>query len=89
MVHVYLLILFKEVHCGVGPFLLCIIEDHSPKHEFRETTKGKRLVNINTFDSKQAYRMWTGGGHKIHATDTEDESLHDFDTFTWKKFINT
>ena len=68
---------FKEVHCGVGPFLLCIIEDHSPKHEFRETTTGKRLVNINTFDSKQAYRMWTGGGHKIHATDTEDESLHD------------
>ena len=29
------------------------------------------------FDSKFMYREWTGGGHKIHCTNSIDETNHD------------
>ena len=32
---------------------------------------------INTFDAKQTYRTWTGGGNHIHASNTPEESEHD------------
>ena len=31
-------------------------------------------INKNIFDSKQLYREWTGGGHKVHTTDNVEES---------------
>ncbi|WP_019559141.1 glycosyltransferase [Caldimonas manganoxidans] len=68
---------FKEDHCGRGPFLALILRDPHPRYEMRETSKGKRIVNVNTFDAKQCYRQWTGGGHRIHATDSEAEARHD------------
>ena len=33
-----------------------------------------RVVNTNLFDAKKLYRSWTGGGHKIHATDNIEET---------------
>ncbi|WP_035291749.1 hypothetical protein [Clostridium sp. KNHs214] len=67
----------KEKHCGVGPFLLIVVEDYSPKYMQRKTSKGVEIVNIKTFDSKSKYREWTGGGHKIHCTNSKKETDHD------------
>jgi SAM-dependent methyltransferase len=68
---------FKANQHDFGPFLLCIIEDKNPIYDNRETAKGETHVNINTFDAKQTYRSWTGGGNNIHASNTEEETEHD------------
>jgi len=67
----------KEVHCGNGPMLAIIVEDANPQYNVRLTSKGNQEVNINIFDAKRKFRDWTGGGHKIHATNTTDEANHD------------
>ena len=54
----------KEKHVGNGNFLLLIVLDKTPKYEVRNTSKGKSVVNINTFDLKEQLRHMTGGGHK-------------------------
>ena len=67
----------KEEHCGKGTFLLIIFEDKNPQYDYRMTSHGKSYVNTNVFDKKTLYRNWTGGGHKIHATDNTYEFNHD------------
>lgn len=68
----------KEQHCGNGEFLLIIVEVENPKYEQRDTlSKGIQTVNINMFDKKTHYRELTGGGHKVHATNSEKETNHD------------
>ncbi len=64
----------KEKHCGSDTFTCIVIKDNTPKYEIRKTGKGDKVVNSNLFDAKQLYRSWTGGGHKIHATDNTQES---------------
>lgn len=59
----------KEKHCGNDEFFCVVVKDTDPIYEVRKTSKGYKAVNINLFDAKQLYRNWTGGGHKIHATD--------------------
>ena len=68
---------FKEKHCGNGRFLLVTFFDANPIYDYRPTSRGDELVNINVFDKKLLYRSWTGGGHKIHATNGEHETNHD------------
>lgn len=68
---------FKERHCGNGPFTLIIVNDLNPIYKGRITSRGEEIVNINMFDAKQLYRNWTGGGHKIHSTNSESETNHD------------
>jgi len=67
----------KEKHIGSGEFLLVIVMDHNPNYHYRDTSKGKKLVNINIFDLKQELREITGGGHKIHSTNSLFETNHD------------
>lgn len=67
----------KEVHCGNGKFLLVIVKVNNPIYENRNTSKGEKSVAINMFDKKTEYRELTGGGHKVHATDSEKETQHD------------
>jgi len=67
----------KEKHIGNGRFLLFIVMDNNPCYENRKTSKGEKLVNINTFDLKEKLRISTGGGHKIHATNSSGEVDHD------------
>lgn len=67
----------KIKECGTGPFLLLTIFDESPYYEYVETSRGHELVNKNIFALKQKYREWTGGGHKIHATNSTAEVNHD------------
>lgn len=68
---------FKEKHCGNDKFLLYVVEDEKPVYKYRKTSKGMKLVNTSFFDSKEILRYWTGGGHKIHATNDVQEFKHD------------
>lgn len=67
----------KETHCGTGPFLAVIVYDRAPRYQMRRTSKGMKSVNANTFDAKMQYRQWTGGGHRIHGTNSLLETRHD------------
>lgn len=64
----------KEKHCGRDTFCCILVKDENPFYQMRETSKGYKVVNTKLFDAKQLYRSWTGGGHKIHATDNIIES---------------
>lgn len=67
----------KEQHCGNGEFLLVVVEVDDPQYEIRQTSKGPQKVNVSMFDQKTKYREMTGGGHKVHATNSEKETDHD------------
>lgn len=67
----------KEAHCGRGSFHAFIVEDLSPKYDKRLTSRGDEKVNINLFDAKTKYRGWTGGGHRVHATNNSHEASKD------------
>lgn len=64
---------YKVQHCGPGKFLVILIEDTDVQYEERKTSSGKRVVNKRVFDIKQQLRHVTGGGHRIHATDDQEE----------------
>ncbi|MFA0208586.1 hypothetical protein AB4536_17040 [Vibrio cyclitrophicus] len=66
----------KEKHCGKGEFKLVVVKDNKPNYDIRQTSKGPRRVNTNMFDTKKTLRELTGGGHKIHGTDSEQETRH-------------
>ena len=68
---------FKEKHCGRGDFCLIIVRDPAPVYDVCDTTAGKKHVNTNMFNSKQIFRHLTGGGHRIHGTNTPEETDHD------------
>lgn len=67
----------KEEHCGNGPFLLILVKDRQSAYSERRTTAGVERVNVSTFEAKQLYRGLTGGGHKIHGTNSPEETVHD------------
>ena len=67
----------KANYCGIAPFKLIIFDDILPKYELRNTSNGKREVNVNVFDLKLYFRKLTGGGHKIHGTDSITEANKD------------
>tara|TARA_R110002111_G_scaffold1495_1_gene10142 strand:- start:1003 stop:2922 length:1920 start_codon:yes stop_codon:yes gene_type:complete len=67
----------KVKECGNGEFLLITFLDHSPEYDFVETTRGTEIVNVNVFNLKTKFRKMTGGGSKIHATNTPAETQHD------------
>jgi hypothetical protein len=62
---------------GRGPFTLALVEDPSPRYEKRATTRGTAVVNANMLDAKQQFRAWTGGGMRVHGTDTAAEAVRD------------
>ena len=66
----------KEQHCGTGPFLAVVVEDVSPLYEVRTTTKGDQRVNTKLFESKALHREWTGGGHRVHGSNSVVEADH-------------
>ena len=79
----------KIIHCGKGPFTLIVIKDNNPKYEIRSTTSGKEAVNTNTFDKKNMYRAWTGGGYRIHSSNSEKETIHDLTTIFGTSYMET
>lgn len=78
----------KEQHCGNDTFTCIIVKDKNPLYKTRQTSKGIRVVNINLFDAKKKYRSWTGGGHKIHATDNTEETRIQLMLLLRKKYDN-
>lgn len=66
----------KEQHCGSGAFLAIIVRDNNPQYDIRPTSKGLAWVNTTLFDAKALYRKWTGGGHRVHSTNTLEETEH-------------
>jgi len=66
----------KAKHCGSGKFLLITILDKNPNYQCLETSRGHDYVNEKFFNLKNKYRTWTGGGHKIHASNGAVESSH-------------
>ena len=67
----------KEKHCGIGEFLLITFYDNKPIYDLVETSRGFEKANINVFNIKKKLRELTGGGHKIHTTNTPKETNHD------------
>jgi len=78
----------KEKHCGADTFLCLVVLDKAPKYNVRTTSKGGKVVNVNLFDTKQLYRDWTGGGHKIHATDNIKESKYQLALLVNKSYFD-
>ncbi len=68
----------KEKHIGVGKFLTVIVRDYNYSYGTHETSNGNKYINSKTFLAKSRYREVTGGGHKVHGTNTPEEFSHDF-----------
>jgi hypothetical protein len=64
----------KEVHCGDGPMLAVVVRDERPRYRIRRTNRGPKWTNSNVFDARSRYREWTGGGHRVHASDSVTEA---------------
>lgn len=64
----------KKIETGCGPFKVLLVKDENPK--FGEVVIRGLIekVNLNIFDTKQHLRNLTGGGHKIHASNSLEES---------------
>jgi peptidoglycan/xylan/chitin deacetylase (PgdA/CDA1 family) len=68
----------KEEHCGNGPFLVVVVRDLAPRYELRHLSPGRaQVVDLRTLEAKERYRLWTGGGHRVHATLEPREFTHD------------
>ena len=64
----------KEKHGGTGPFLAVLVADQKPRYRPRRTGRGWRLQNTHVFDARLRYRGWTGGGYRVHASDSVAET---------------
>ena len=62
---------------GKGLFSLIVVEDKNPNYDYRDTSKGRKLVNYNIFDLKMKYRSMTGENDRIHSTINIEETEHD------------
>ena len=67
----------KVLTCGGGAFRLIVVRDNAPRYGLVETSRGLESANLNLFALKTLYREWTGGGHKVHTTNTVAEAEHD------------
>lgn len=63
--------------CGGGAFRYVIVRDHEPRYAPVETSRGIESANATLFELKTRYREWTGGGHKVHTTNTVAEARRD------------
>jgi len=67
----------KIRECGTGSFHLITLLDTHPVYDYCDTSRGHEYVNTTLFSIKQLFRSWSGGGHKIHTTNTPKETDHD------------
>ena len=71
--------------CGGGPFLLVAVRDLRPRYGLRETSRGCEYVNLRMFAMKTRYRAWTGGGHRVHTTNSPAETRRDIFLLTGRR----
>lgn len=72
----------KVIECGEGAFRYVIVRDAKPVYAYEDTSRGLEKVNSNLFALKNLYRSWTGGGHKVHTTNTYEEFRRDIKLLT-------
>jgi hypothetical protein len=75
----------KELHCGTGPFLAVIVEDKHPRHRLSRTSHGVKVLNSSISDARQRYRLSTGGGYRVHASDSVKETERNLALFFGKR----
>ncbi|HCG6789348.1 TPA: hypothetical protein NJ263_002851 [Vibrio parahaemolyticus] len=70
---------FKQKHCGTDEFLAIIVTDTQPEYSAIDigNNRGELYVNKKVYNCKLKYRDWTGGGHRVHATNDQNEFWHD------------
>ena len=68
----------KVAKCGTGEFMLVVADDPRPDYCV-VPVPGSRptFCNRHTFELKQRYREWCGGGHRVHGTIRRDEFERD------------
>jgi peptidoglycan/xylan/chitin deacetylase (PgdA/CDA1 family) len=76
----------KEEHCGNGPFVVVVVRDLEPSYGLRHASPGRaQVADLRTLDAKERYRLWTGGGHRVHATLEPREFTHDLFLLTGRR----
>lgn len=66
----------KVRRCGLGPFLLLVVRDRTPRYAARRKWGKRVVVNTRLFDAKERYRGWTGG-HQVHNSTDQAEADRD------------
>ena len=67
----------KLQNCGIGSFLVILVQDKNPVYRENGTGLQKKLVNGNAFDAKMTYRKWLGVDFAVHGSNTQQETNHD------------
>lgn len=67
----------KAKRAGRGKFRLVIVRIANPRYDWRLTQRGYELVNLDMFDMKWRYRGWVGGNHRVHGTNSVEETRRD------------
>lgn len=67
----------KMKQCGIGPFLVIIYFDPNPIYQFRKTSLGLQMTNVNVYDTKRELRKFLEGEFPIHGSIHEKEANHD------------
>jgi hypothetical protein len=63
---------------GAGTFALVTVEDKTPRYIYDRTfSKKVELVNRSIIEAKARYRDWTGGGFRIHSSNSLGEFFRD------------
>lgn len=85
----------KVAECGSGTFRYVVVRDTNPRYAWEDTSRGLERVNETLFTLKNLYRSWTGGGHKVHTTNSPQEFARDIKLLTnhsaeeWEKGLVT
>lgn len=67
----------KEI-VGAGTFMLVVVEDANPVYVFDRTFSRKvEVVNRHIVEAKTEYRAWTGGGFRVHSSNSLGEFYRD------------
>lgn len=72
----------KVSACGGGSFRLFVVRDERARYVLRNTSRGIERVNARLFAMKDRYRRWTGGGHKVHTSNSVEEARRDLIVLT-------
>jgi hypothetical protein len=67
----------KEI-VGAGTFAIVVVEDRDPHYVYDRTFSRKvEIVSRRIAEAKAAYREWTGGGFRVHSSNSLGEFFRD------------
>jgi hypothetical protein len=67
----------KEI-VGAGTFAIVVVEDPDPHYVYDRTFSRKvEIVNQRIAEAKATYREWTGGGFRVHSSNSLGEFFRD------------